>query len=58
MTDSVKQPNTRTRTINWGAEVKKAWGPEWARPDIGYRFQNGREFDCSDKSESGVYRHD
>lgn len=58
MTDSVKQPNTRTRVIDLGAEAKKAWGTEFARPDVGYEFSNGRKFDSSDKSESGIYSND
>jgi hypothetical protein len=58
MTDSVKQPNTTTRTIDLGAEMKKYWGAEWARADLAYMFSTGRKFDNSDRSESGVYSHD
>ena len=33
-----------TRTINFGAEVKRAWGDEWGRKDIAYEMSNGRIF--------------
>lgn len=57
MTDSVKQPNTTTRTLDLGAEIKKRWGAEWGKSDIAYEFSNGRKFENSDRSESGVYEH-
>lgn len=58
MTDAVKQPNTRTRVIHIGAEIKKQWGAEWSRPDVAYEFSNGRKFDSTDSSESGIYSRD
>lgn len=33
------------REINYGALVRQQWGDEWLRPDIAYRFSNGRTFD-------------
>ena len=39
------------RTINWGAMVRRAWGRSWHKPEIAYRFQNGRTF-----NDSGVRR--
>lgn len=55
MTDSVKQPNSNARSIDLGAEIKKAWGALWSKADVGYEFSTGRKFDNSDRSESGVY---
>lgn len=31
------------KTIDWNAEVRKAWGPEWNKPEVEYDF-NGRKF--------------
>lgn len=33
------------KVIDWNAEVKKMWGPEWNKPEVSYRFSNGREFE-------------
>ena len=30
-------------TIDMGAEARKAWGPEWGKPPVSYRFGK-REF--------------
>lgn len=32
------------RTIDMNAEVRRIWGAEWAKPEVEYRFSNGREF--------------
>lgn len=32
------------KTINWNAEVRKIWGPEWNKPGTAYEFSNGRKF--------------
>jgi len=37
-----------TRTISFGAEVKRMWGDEWVKKDIGYEFSNGRQFRVSE----------
>lgn len=45
-----------TRTIDWTAEVHKAWGGEWGAPDHGiYEFSNGRQFDSTDRGTTGIY---
>lgn len=36
-----------TRTLDYGALVKKAWGQQWGVPDIAYRFSNNRTFNDS-----------
>lgn len=44
-----------TRTIDVGAQVRKIWGENWAKPDIAYRESNGRTFDCTDLYHGGIY---
>ena len=31
------------KTIDWNAEVRKLWGPEWNKPEVSYEF-SGRKF--------------
>lgn len=38
-------PNTRT--IDWGGEIRKAWGDEWHKREVAYKFSNGRKFETS-----------
>lgn len=33
-----------TRTVDYGALVRKAWGDSWHVPDTVYVFSNGRVF--------------
>lgn len=33
------------RVIDMVAEAKKALGEKWNKPEIAYRFSNGREFE-------------
>lgn len=33
-----------TRTRDWGAMVREAWGDAWAKKDVAYEFSNGRKF--------------
>jgi hypothetical protein len=35
----------KTRTLNWKELVLKKWGKDWAKPDPGYEFSNGRKFE-------------
>jgi len=58
VTDSVKQPNTRTREINLTAEVIKAWGPEYAQREVCYVWSNGRQFLNTDRDGNGIYSND
>lgn len=51
-----KQPDPPSyRTLNWAAMVRKAWGKEWKKPEVAYRFSNGREFESSDRN-GGPYQ--
>lgn len=45
-----------TRNIDWGEQCRRAWGSEWGAPDHGvYEFSNGRQFDSTDRGETGIY---
>lgn len=45
-----------TRTISWNDLVQRSWGSEFRAPDHDvYKFSNGRGFDSTDQSKSGVY---
>lgn len=44
-----------SKVIDWAAEVRKAWGPEFYQPDVSYQFSNGREFKSSDGNRGGPY---
>jgi hypothetical protein len=37
-----------TRTVSFGALVRRAWGDEWLKKDIAYEFSNGRKFAASE----------
>lgn len=45
----------KTRTLDWAAEVRKAWGPEFNEPDTAYQFSNGREVKSTDSQRGGIY---
>lgn len=45
-----------TRDISWLDMAMRAWGSEFNAPDHGvYRWSNGREFDSTDKGQTGIY---
>lgn len=46
------QPSSRT--YDFAALVRDAWGPEFSAPDVVYQFSNGREFVDSGSSH-GIY---
>lgn len=41
------------RTVDYGALVRKAFGDSWHKPEIAYRFSNGRTF--NDGNPSALY---
>jgi hypothetical protein len=61
MTQPTRNPNNLggkvvTRTYNWLDMATRAWGSEFRAPDKGmYEWSNGRKFDSTDQSNSGVY---
>lgn len=32
------------RTIDYGSQVRSAWGDDWMKKEVAYQFSNGREF--------------
>lgn len=45
-----------TRRLDWNQMVRASWGSEFSAPDHGvYEFSNGRMFDSTDRSRSGIY---
>lgn len=48
----------KSRTLDWAAAVREAWGPEFNAPDVVYRFTNNREFKSTDASDHGIYSDD
>lgn len=45
-----------TRTIDYSAQVRRVWGDEWHKRETVYEFSNGRKFESTDQSTSGIYR--
>ena len=43
------------RTLDLGAEARRAWGPKWGAPEVEYRFGDGREF-VRRTEESAIYQ--
>jgi hypothetical protein len=39
---STKKPTTRT--LDYGAAVRNAWGDAWHAKDVVYEFSSGRQF--------------
>jgi hypothetical protein len=48
----------QSRDIDYAALVRKQWGKEWTKPDIAYEMSNGRTFESTDATESGIYKRD
>ena len=43
-----------TRTVDYGALCRKAWGDQWGKKDVAYEFSNGRQFAASEP-QGGPY---
>lgn len=51
----------RTRTLSWDEMVKRAWGDEWAKPDVAYEFSTtkaGGMRQFHDNKNGGPYNPD
>ena len=48
-------PAPNSRTLDWGALAKQAWGPSYYEPDVVYTFSNNREFKSTDGTDHGFY---
>jgi len=45
-----------TQRLDWNQMVRASWGSEFSAPDHGvYEFSNGRMFDSTDRSRTGIY---
>lgn len=40
------------RVIDMNSEARKAWGPEWGKPERSYEFSNGRKFELRTEDAS------
>ena len=47
-------PPSNFKVIDWNAEVKKVWGPEYNRPEVSYEFSNGRKFELKTE-DAAIY---
>lgn len=56
MPDGVDTKPPNTRTISFGALVRKLWGDEWHKKETVYEFGKARKFESSDYGTSGIYR--
>lgn len=52
-----QEQRVRTRTLSWEEMVRKAWGKDWNKPDPAYEF-NGRVFESTDRTDSGIYEQE
>lgn len=55
MSNGIPTTPPGTKTIDWGAMVRKYWGDEWLKKETVYQFSNGREFKDSGPN-AGIYR--
>ena len=55
MSATTPSPKVSTRTFSWLDQCARVWGKEWNKPDRGYQFSNGRTFENTDRTRSGVY---
>lgn len=46
-----------TQTVNYKDLVVKAEGKDYKKPEPSYEFSNGRKFESTDATESGIYKH-
>ncbi len=55
MAGEVDEKKPTLRLIDWGTQVRNAWGDEWLKKEVIYRFSNGKEYLSTDASENGIY---
>lgn len=44
-----------TRTLDWASIVRKIWGDEYLKKEVVYEFSNGKKYESTDASTSGIY---
>ena len=55
MSNGIPTDPPTMRVIDWKSLVVKAWGDKWLKPETAYEWSNGRKFESSDQSTSGIY---
>ena len=48
------ESDVKFTTLDWNAEVRKQWGPEWNKPEVSYEFSNGRKFELKTE-DAAIY---
>ncbi len=48
-------PKVTARTLNWEEMVRRSWGSEFSAPDHGIYEFTGRDFDSTDRGQTGIY---
>jgi hypothetical protein len=49
------ETEVKFRQIDLSAEMKKAWGAEWNKPEIAYEFSNGKKYELRTE-DAGIYK--
>lgn len=57
-TDNPNYQQVRTRDLSWQELCQKAWGKDFKKPDPSYEFSNGRVFESTDRTDSGIYEQE
>ena len=55
MSNGIPTDPPTQRIIDFKSLVVKAWADQWLKPETVYEFSNGRKFESSDQSTSGIY---
>ena len=55
MPNAINTDPPTQRVIDFKSLVVKAFGDQWLNPETAYEFSNGRKFESSDQSTSGIY---
>jgi hypothetical protein len=45
----------RTRDLSWEQLVRQREQEDYLKPDVVYEFSNGRKFQSTDHTDSGIY---
>lgn len=48
------EQRVKTREVSYKDIVQKVWGKDWNKPEVVYEF-GGRQFESTDKTNSGIY---
>lgn len=48
-------PPVKTRALSWEALVRQREGEDYNKKEVVYEFSNGRKFESTDSTDSGIY---